>query len=410
MHNWAEHGKLHLKLIDHIKVLLLLVIVFFCLFEYVLQFQSNTFKEFENVVLQTQRTLVIFLAIWCGCFLLLTYSLNDLPLLGLLLIAVAVYFIDFAICWRDLDAIVFLAGVTMGKGTNFLLKMEGGKQKSGNFIVGLVVLLFFSSWWHLDMAGTYHGPRWMGLWNNPNVYGMFMGLGLLIAIALLAQRQKEEFRMKKLLPVTLLVSAGMMVVCLVFSYSRGAWLGTAVGLLYLAKAHGKFNCKHILPGIFVVTTIVALFWNVTPDNAPWFLKRLDLSRPSAQHRVSAWRGALQMMWDYPLGVGWNQAVGTYEKKYSPPEGGAAAITTNDYLMLGTQLGLPALLCFIAYIYLKFKAKAADSLQVACRAGALVLLVAFWFDGGLFNLPTAVVFWILLELGSASPRSLAPTKV
>jgi hypothetical protein len=33
----------------------------------------------------------------------------------------------------------------------------------------------------------------------------------------------------------------------------------------------------------------------------------------------------------------------------------------------------------------------------------VLLVAFWFDGGLFTLPTAAVFWILLELGTALPQ-------
>jgi hypothetical protein len=38
-----------------------------------------------------------------------------------------------------------------------------------------------------------------------------------------------------------------------------------------------------------------------------------------------------------------------------------------------------------------------SLQAACRAGALAMLVAFWFDGGLFKLATASVFWILLEL-------------
>ena len=41
----------------------------------------------------------------------------------------------------------------------------------------------------------------------------------------------------------------------------------------------------------------------------------------------------------------------------------------------------------------------SSLQMACRAGALVFLVAFWFDGGLFTLATASVFWILLELGA-----------
>jgi len=36
-------------------------------------------------------------------------------------------------------------------------------------------------------------------------------------------------------------------------------------------------------------------------------------------------------------------------------------------------------------------------QTVCRAGAIVLLVGFWFDGGLFKLPVAVVFWMLMEL-------------
>jgi hypothetical protein len=38
------------------------------------------------------------------------------------------------------------------------------------------------------------------------------------------------------------------------------------------------------------------------------------------------------------------------------------------------------------------------LQTACRSGAIVLAVGFWFDGGLFKLATASTFWILLELG------------
>ena len=44
-----------------------------------------------------------------------------------------------------------------------------------------------------------------------------------------------------------------------------------------------------------------------------------------------------------------------------------------------------------------------SLESVCHAGAIVLLVGFWFDGGLFNLPTAATFWILLELGSVKIR-------
>jgi hypothetical protein len=29
---------------------------------------------------------------------------------------------------------------------------------------------------------------------------------------------------------------------------------------------------------------------------------------------------------------------------------------------------------------------------------VVLLVGFWFDGGLFKLATGATFWVLLELG------------
>jgi hypothetical protein len=158
------------------------------------------------------------------------------------------------------------------------------------------------------------------------------------------------------------------------------------------------------------------------------------------------------MRDHPLGVGWNQAIGVYEKNYSPPKNGAAAITTNDYLMLGATLGVPALFCFGMYLWLTLVREGAgrgargavsqgqkaeggksgkreagtnerggeevdqslltsaatglnrDFFSATCHAGAMVLLVGFWFDGGLFKLPTAATFWILLELGAVQPQN------
>ena len=106
---------------------------------------------------------------------------------------------------------------------------------------------------------------------------------------------------------------------------------------------------------------------------------------------------------------------------------------NDYLMLGSTLGVPALLCFLMYVGLCLTRPMEDRgrrtedgppsnnhgprttdhgppctdhriliadcwLKAVCRAGAVVLLVGFWFDGGLFKLATAAPFWILLELG------------
>ena len=386
-----------------ITVALLLVVMVLCLFGQALNLYCGYLREFEAALLSVQWMLLVCIVVLCAPFIFLTFSLIDLPLIGLLLIAIAAYFIGYAASQSAMNAIILLAGITLGRGARFFLKIGNRKSEIGNFLIGLVVLLAFSSWWYLDMTGAYHGPRWMGLWNNPNIYGMLMGVGLLLAVELFAQRQKEQFRMEKLLSLILFIAAGMMTIGLIFSYSRGVWVGTVAGLLYLAKAHGKFKWRFVLPVILVVVAVVCFFWHSTADTDAWYLKRLDLSRPSAQHRVSAWRGALQMMRDHPLGVGWNKAVGVYDKNYSPPENGAMALTMNSYLMLGTELGLPGLLCFVAYVWLSLRRKI-DRLEacptLACRAGALALLVAFWFDGGLFTLATASVFWILLELGTS----------
>jgi len=429
-----------------IKLALLLAIVAAFLFGYVLNSQSGILREFQAALLSVEWMLLACITIWCGSFIFLTFRLNDLPLIGLLLIAVATYFIGYAESSRAADAIILLAGVTLGRGAQFLLQSGNNSEfriqnsEFGDiselrppssvlriFLIGLILLLAFSSWWHLDLAGAYHGLRWMGLWNNPNIYGMLMGAGVVLAIGLRAGMKKEELRMKKLLLGVLLISAGMMTVGLFFSYSRGAWVGTAVGLLYLAKVHGKLKWKYVVIGVGLLALGTGLFWGRTADTDAWYLKRLDLSRPSAQHRVSAWRGAVQMMRDHPLGVGWNKAVETYDKNYSPPENGAAALTMNSYLMLGTELGLPGLVCFVSYVALCLKSPkpkvqspksqsargdtrpttldfrhwTLDATATACRAGAVMLLVAFWFDGGLFTLATASVFWILLELGSVS---------
>jgi O-antigen ligase len=240
-----------------------------------------------------------------------------------------------------------------------------------------------------------------------------------------------------------------MAVGLLKSYSRGAWVGTAVGLAMLARLKAKGQMlkegetriarigtnagKSVsIGGIRVWLIVVALsasvllFWSL--QDTQWVPARRAVSVANAndfswRNRVAAWEGALQMMAEKPwFGYGWNQPERVYDQFYRPskvPEG--AAIQLNDYFTLGTTLGIPALLCFVIYVSLSLRgspkskvqspkpeaqgpaATLAFSLQPlafqsACRAGAVVLLVGFWFDGGLFKLAMAAPFWILLELG------------
>jgi O-antigen ligase len=234
----------------------------------------------------------------------------------------------------------------------------------------------------------------MGLWYSPNAYGMLMGTGFVLSICLLVGQRRP------LLLFAYCLAAGIMGLGLLFSYSRGAWCGVVFAVLYMGTVRWKELYYWIVPiGLFAILAAVLFFWNFQTDH--WYLKRLDLSNASCQNRIAAWKGAVQIIRDHPWrGVGWNMADRVYETHYSPPTNGGAAIVTNDYLMLGAQLGLPALLCFLGYIGSSFRKGANDWRRITYRAGALVLMVSFWFNSGLFYLPTATVFWVLLELGSS----------
>ena len=414
------------------------LIVGLCLFGRAFCSRYTLLHDFLAALLSADRMLIVCLSIWYGSFIFLTFCWKDFPLIGLVLIAIVTFFISYSASQPAIDCFMFLAGMTLGKGATFALKADGRWKIAGGesnseiatrysslltFLIVVVVLLAFSSCWHLEVARNFYpGTRWTGLWDNPNIYGMLMGAGGILATGLFAANLKFEILIFKLGWVFGIVM-GMMLIGLVMSYSRGALLATAVGLLYLAWCYGKSTWLFITPGVLGMVAVIALFWHSTADSAPWYLKRLDLGRPSAQHRVSAWRAGFQMMWDHPFGVGWNKAVEVYQRDYSPPENGAAAITTNDYLMLGTQLGWPGLICFVTYVGLCFKkgpgrgatdtgtpgettgepAGGTPALRCACRAGVLSMMVAFWFDGGLFTLATGSVFWILLELGSVQNR-------
>jgi O-antigen ligase len=175
----------------------------------------------------------------------------------------------------------------------------------------------------------------------------------------------------------------------------------------------------------LLSVVVLFFWHLRQTT--WHPARRALSAVNAvdfswRNRIAAWEGDLQITAEHPwFGTGWNQPEPLYEHYYLPPRlTESAAIQMNDYLMLGTTLGIPALFCFGMYVWLSlttnsgariqkpesalppsiFHSPSSILLAATCRAGAIVLLVGFWFDGGLFKLATASTFWILLELGRA----------
>ncbi len=337
------------------------------------------------------------------------------------------------------------------------------------------------------MEYFYRGQqRWTGPWDNPNLFGVLMGTGLVLAVGLLVQRLRSKVQgreakaegrepgqvgrgsplpavggasvrasqlVRRLAPpeeigphgVTrptirytqcffLLIAAGLCELGLLKSYSRGAWLGTAIALAFLLFQVVKFQVSSGSVGrvvvimrrnwfpssILVFSILVISFWQFRHTEAP-LLRRVfsagNVNDFSWRNRVAAWEGAGRMMLARPIiGFGWGKAEEVYSKEYRAARlEESAAIQMNDYLMIGISAGTPALVCLLIYLLLtgfqvsgfKFQVrqgktlhlglKPSDFLPTVCFAGAIVGMVGFWFDGGLFKLPTATVFWVLLEL-------------
>jgi hypothetical protein len=97
---------------------------------------------------------------------------------------------------------------------------------------------------------------------------------------------------------------------------------------------------------------------------------------------------------------------------------------NDYLTLGMVLGIPALACFTGLIWGSWNGvgnrkpcvesehppNASTSWRAtAYRGVVIVLLIGFWFDGGLFRLALATPFWLFLELSHTERSYLRNTK-
>ncbi len=380
--------------------------------------------------------------------------------------------------WSDPPRVlIILVSVTFGKAALNWFNWASQKRKSSMVIltfldIYLVILTMVFILFRYGAQGFYYrgAARWDGLWDNPNIYGLVMGTGLVLAIgrALLWHNWwHSDLRLtiplgkcmnhKGLAGNVLSVFSAVLMGCGVLkSYSRGAWAAAAIAALGLiwhirgtsgrqrqaesSSPSGRHHTARMnfAPVCVVFISIAVLcFWQFRHTDLN-LLRRLfsvaNVNDFSWRNRVAAWEGALQMMADHPLfGLGWNGVPSIYQHYYADfTLSATAAILMNDYCFMGGAVGLPALLCFGAYFWhvlvspTFFGATLRDNgygngpalrstpspdepdatlnlaylnrCQIICRAAAVVMLVGFGFDGGMFSLPTAALFWMLLELG------------
>jgi hypothetical protein len=372
------------------------------------------------------------------------FSASHFWLLSQLLIALSICFCRVEIS----DRIIALSGgALLGRYAFFWTDVVKRKYFRPFVILLLIAFLILASLWNIDSTnyGYLGQARLSGPWGNPNMFGLLMGTGIALTLGAAFSFQFSVFSQlrtiwKMFFSLLYLIAIIIMGRGLLHSYSRGAWLAMFCSMAYLVHAilqnkeskvrfYSHLFCRfrskvNWLPdGFLLFFAAVLCFWHF--QQTDWHPVRrifsiINTTDFSWRNRIIAWETALQITAEHPwFGTGGNQPELLYEHYYLPPKlTESAAIQMNDYLLIGAATGIPVLFCFGMYVWLSLIKNSEARIQgpesatsdfglwtlewsrTTCRAGAIVLLVGFWFDGGLFKLATASTFWILLELGNA----------
>ena len=239
--------------------------------------------------------------------------------------------------------------------------------------------------------------RAIGTSVDPNVLG-----GLLLMIGALAGPQLVARR--PLLPRWLtVVVIGLLFVCLILTFSRGAMFGLAAGLGFVAVA----RYRRLLP-YMVVAGLLVLLLPVTQGYVLRFVEGVQGQDLATQMRFGEYRDALRLIQRYPLfGVGF---AGT-------PDIDIYLGVASVYLTIAQVMGLVGLTAFLVVMAVVFGYaffnrhwfrgnEQTDAVWLGLHAALIGGLAAGLFDHYLFNLEfhhAVTAFWLLVGLATAATR-------
>lgn len=275
-------------------------------------------------------------------------------------------------------------------------------------IIGILeyVLGFAASGWVDTSKFGYIEGRATSLFDNPNVLAMYL---VLCFPMLLAKASDAVTKKGKLLAV---ISVLCSVLCVIFTWSRGAWLALIAGTLLFLIIRSR---KTLSALIVFLLTLPAISFIIPLGIRLRFASIGDITDSSTYYRVYTWRGTVNAIKEN-LFSGYGYGRSSFAEIY--PQYAYAGMESAEhshslFLQILFSVGIFGLLIFAIFLFLftqknfeHIKSGSDNRLRkmsTAAFCSVFAALVMGLFDNIWYNYRTLFLFWIVAGIACAYVR-------
>ncbi len=298
--------------------------------------------------------------------------------------------------------------VNLVKTINFLKKVLIALA-IGVFICSLIGIWqnFFgiadTTWTDVDMFSEIE-TRVVSTFENPNVFGEYLIMILPMIVAMFIV--ENSFNNKSFLFVSFVVGC----MALVFTWSRGAWLGFLISMLLYFIVINKKSIGVYLVGLIALPFAYPFF----PESIRSRIESIgNMADSSTSYRVHIWEAAWEMLQDWWL-TGIGVGVGAFQRIY--PSYSLSGIETaphshNLFFQVFLELGIFGIAAFLFVIafaarkcctYLRYGAqREVKFISSAAFVGLLAILMQGLTDHVWYNYRVFLMFWVVLSIVSVT---------
>lgn len=256
-----------------------------------------------------------------------------------------------------------------------------------------------STWIDTEMFSDIQ-TRVVSTFENPNVLGEYLLLMIPVAAAFLWSAPKKYNQFINL------VALSVLGLCMIFTYSRGNWLGLIAAIIIFISFYDR---KFIYAGI-ILAVISPL---IVPESIiNRFLSIGDTTDTSTSYRVYIWFGTISMLKDYWLcGIGLgSEAFNMIYPRYSYASI-VAPHSHNLYLQIIAENGILGIIVFLGMMITYFKdiiscvsarkRSIVKAILIALMSGMAGYLVQGAFDNVWYNYRIVMMFFMFLAISQSA---------